>query len=65
MPGEDGQILFHRPLPATSRGLKSTIAIDTHFKVKDIEYDVGLTKSVASRSTCKKPAKFINSFSRF
>ena len=45
MPGEkDGQILFHRPLPATARGLPIRIAIDTYFKVKDIEYDVGLTK---------------------
>ena len=40
--GKDGQNLFHRILPATVRGLTSTIAVDWHLKVKNIEYDVGL-----------------------
>ena len=43
--GKDGQILFHRILPATARGLTSKTAVNWHLKVKDIEYNVGLTKS--------------------
>ena len=43
--GKDGQILFHRILPATTRGLTSKTAVNWHSKVKDIEYNVGLTKS--------------------
>ena len=39
-----GQTLFHRILPANTRGLTSTAAVDWHLKVKDIEYNVGLTK---------------------
>ena len=38
--GKDGQTLFHRILLATARGITSTTAVDCHFKVKDIEYDV-------------------------
>ena len=34
--------LFHRVFPG---GLTSTIAVDWHLKVKDIEYDIGLTKN--------------------
>ena len=40
----DGQALFHMILLATARGLTSTTAVDWHLKVKDIEYNVGLTK---------------------
>ena len=43
--GKDGQTLFHRILPATARGLTSKTAVNWHLKVKDIEYNVGLTKS--------------------
>ena len=42
---KDGQTLFHRILPATARGLASTTAVDWHLKVKDKEYNVGLTKN--------------------
>ena len=42
---KDGQTLFHRILPATAWGLTSTTAVDLHLKVKDIEYNVGLTKN--------------------
>ena len=42
---KDGQILFHRTLPATTRGPTSTTAVDEHLKVKDREYNVGLTKN--------------------
>ena len=42
---KDGQTLFHRILPATARGLTSTNAIDWHLKLKDIEYNIGLTKN--------------------
>ena len=40
----DGQTLFHRILPATTRGLTSKAAVNWHLKVKDIEYNNGLTK---------------------
>ena len=43
--GKDGQTLFHRILPATAMGLTSKTAVNWHLKVKDIEYNVGLTKS--------------------
>ena len=42
--GKDGQTLFHRILLATARGLTSTTAVDWHLKVKDIDYDVCVTK---------------------
>ena len=42
---KDGQTLFHGILPATARGLASKTAINWHLKVKNIEYNVGLTKS--------------------
>ena len=32
-------------LPATARGQTSTTAVDWHFKVKDIEYNISLTKN--------------------
>ena len=43
--GKDGQILFHRILPATARGLTTKTGVNWHLKVKYIEYNVGLTKS--------------------
>ena len=42
---KDGQTLFHGILPATARGLASKTAINWHLKVKDIEYNVGITKN--------------------
>ena len=42
---KDRQTLFHRILPATTRGLASTTAVDWHLKVKYIEYNVGVTKN--------------------
>ena len=43
--GKDGQTLFHGILPSTARGLASKTALKWHLKVKDIEYNVGLTKN--------------------
>ena len=42
---KDGQTLFHETLPATARGLISTTTVDWYLKVKDVEYNVGLTKN--------------------
>ena len=41
---KDGETLFHRTLPALAGATTSTAAVDWHLKVKDIEYDVGLSK---------------------
>ena len=43
--GKDGQTLFYSILPATARGLTSKTTVHWHLKVKDIEYNVGLTKN--------------------
>ena len=43
--GKDGEILFHRILPAIARGLTGTTAAGWPLKVKDKKYDVGLTKN--------------------
>ena len=43
--GKDGQTLSHRIFPATAMGLTSKTAVNCHLKFKDIEYNVGLTKS--------------------
>ena len=42
---KDEQTLFHETIPATARSPMSATAVDWHLKVKDIEYDVGLTKN--------------------
>ena len=42
---KDGETLFHRTLSATVVDLTSTTAVDWHLKVKDIEYNVNLTKN--------------------
>ena len=64
--GKDGHTLFHRILPATAGGLTSKTAINWLLKVKDIEYNVCLTKSYGtSQSTYKESAQFRYSFSRF
>ena len=43
--GKDRQTLFQRIIPATPMGLTSKTAVNWHLKVKDIECNVGLTKS--------------------
>ena len=43
--GKDGETLFHGTLPTTARGLASKTAINWHLKVKNIEYNVGLTNN--------------------
>ena len=42
---KDGQTLFHGILRATTRGLARKTAINWHLKVKNIEYNVGLTNN--------------------
>ena len=41
---KDEQTLFHRILTATTMGLTNKTAVNWHLKVKDTEYNVGLTK---------------------
>ena len=43
--GKDGLTLFHRILPTTAMDLTSKTAVNWHLRVKDIEYNAGLTKS--------------------
>ena len=43
--GKDEQTLSHRILPATAMGLTGKTAVNWHLKVKDIEYNISLTKS--------------------
>ena len=42
---KDRQTLFHGILPATTRGLARETAINWHLKIKNIEYNVGLTNN--------------------
>ena len=42
---KDGQTLFHWIITAKAMGLTSKTAVNWHLKVKDIEYNVGLTKN--------------------
>ena len=42
---KDEQTLFHRILTATTMGLTNKTAVNWHLKVKDTEYNVGLTKN--------------------
>ena len=51
---KDGQTLFHRILLATTGGLKSTTAVDWHLKVKDIEYDFGMTNNYYITASMQK-----------
>ena len=51
---KDGQILFHGILLATGRGLASKTAINWHLKVKNIEYNVGLTNNYCITVSMKK-----------
>ena len=41
---KDGQALFIMTILATGGGPTSTTSADWYLKVKDIEYDVGLTR---------------------
>ena len=43
--GIDGQTLFHRILPVATSGLTSKTTVNWHLKVKDVEYNLGLTRS--------------------
>ena len=54
--GKDRQTLFHKTLPAAAIGLTGKNAVNWHLKVKDIEYNVGLTKVITSQSACRKSA---------
>ena len=38
--GKDGQTLFHRIFPATTRGLTNTTAVDWHLKAKNKKCNV-------------------------
>ena len=51
---KDGQTLFHRILPATAIGLTGKNAVTWHLKVKDIEYNVGLTKRYCITASIQK-----------
>ena len=66
----EGWADLHRILPTTARGLRSTTAVVWHLKVKEIEYDIVLTKIIASKSACttkkqKKQTQFIHLFLRY
>ena len=52
--GKDGEILFHRILPAIARGLTGTTAAGWHLKVKDKKCDVGLTKNYYTTVSMQK-----------
>ena len=56
--GKDGQTLFHRILPATTIGLTSKTAVKWYLKVKDIEHNVGLTKSYCITVNMQKISLF-------
>ena len=48
------QTLFHRTLPATAGGPTNTTGVEWHLKVKDIEYDVSLTKNYFTAVSMQK-----------
>ena len=52
--GRKTETLFHETLLATAGGPTHTIAEDWHFKVKDIEYDSGLTKKYCITASMQK-----------
>ena len=51
---KDERILFHGIRLATARGLASKAAINWHLKVKNIEYNVGLTNNYSITVSMKK-----------
>ena len=59
---KDGQTLLHRILPATSRGTTSTHAVDWHLKVKNIEYNAGLTKNYCLTVSMQKISSILKLF---
>ena len=52
--GKDGQIQFHRIIPATAMDLTSKIAKYWYLKVKYIDYNVGFTKSYCTTVSIQK-----------
>ena len=62
---KDEQTQCHGTLPATARDSKSTTAVDWHLKVKDIEYDIGLTKNYCLTVSMKKSTEFVDSLFRY
>ena len=60
--GKDGQTLFHRIIPATAMSLTSKTAKNWHLKVKDIQYNVGLTKNYCITVSIEKISLIHNSF---
>ena len=53
--GKDGQRpFFRRTLADTSRGLESKTPVKWHLKVKDLDYNVGLTKNDCITASLQK-----------
>ena len=61
---KDGQTLFDRILLATGGALTSTTTMDWYLKVKDIEYDAGLTKNYCIKLIIVS-VQLIHSFLRY
>ena len=51
---EGRQTLFYRTIPANAGGPTSTTAVEQHLKVKDIEYDIGITKNYCMTVSMQK-----------
>ena len=51
---KDEKTLLHKILLATAQGSTSTTAVDWHLKVKDIEYDVSVTKKYCTTVSMQK-----------
>ena len=51
---KDGKTLFYRTFLATAGGSTSSAAVECHLKVKDTDYDVGLTKTYCITVTMYK-----------
>ena len=60
---KDGQTLLDRLLLATAGDVKTTIVVEWH--LKNIGYDVVLTKNYYVTVSMQKIAQFINSFLRY
>ena len=55
---KDGHTLFISTILATAGGATSTTSADWHLKVKDIEYDVGLTRYYCITVSMQKSSSF-------
>ena len=55
---KDGQTIFHGILPDTTRGLASKTAMNWHLKVKNREYNVGLTNNYCITVSMQKVSSF-------